>query len=151
LQTLLKFSYYCLVIEFKIIAAKDINTIIPLIKLINTTTPLEKLRERFAEMCTQNYECHGVYHDQVLIGCLGMWFQTRHYSGKSVELDHVVIHPDYRGKTIGEKMMDYCNRYARDKGFEVLELNCYLQNEAGHRFWDKVGYQKLGYHHVLKL
>lgn len=138
-------------IVFKIIDPKDINAIIPLVQLINKATPINILEERFAEMCLQNYECHGVYDDQLLIGCLGMWFQIRHYSGKSIELDHVIIDPAYRNQGIGENLMDYCFEYAKNKGFEVTELNCYVNNEAGHRFWEKVGYKKLGYHYLQKL
>ena len=50
----------------------------------------ELLKERFAEMVTQNYEC------AVIFGLSGIWFSTRHYAGKTVEIDHVYIREAYR-------------------------------------------------------
>ena len=32
-----------------------------------------------------------VFKDEILVGVVGMWFCTRHYSGRSVEIDHVFI------------------------------------------------------------
>ena len=74
---------------FKIIDASEINTIIPLVQKLNNNSVTEAvLKERFAEMVTQNYECAAIYDDAKLIGISGLWYCTRHYSGKSVELDH---------------------------------------------------------------
>ena len=78
--------------QFKLIAKQDINCIIPLMqKLTNNANSDAVLKERFAEMVTQNYECAGVYEGDTLIGMSGMWFQTRHYVGRSMEVDHVFI------------------------------------------------------------
>jgi hypothetical protein len=56
----------------------------------------ELLKERFAEMVTQNYECAVIFEGDVLIGLSGIWFSTRHYAGKTVEIDHVYIREAYR-------------------------------------------------------
>ena len=89
--------------QFKLIAKQDINCIIPLMqKLTNNANSDAVLKERFAEMVTQNYECAGVYEGDTLIGMSGMWFQTRHYVGRSMEVDHVFIEEKYRGSGLGK-------------------------------------------------
>ena len=83
-------------IQFKIIDKQNINSIIPLVQKLNGNRDTDAvLEERFSEMITQNYECAGIFDNEKLIGICGLWFCTRHYSGKSVEPDHVFIDDDF--------------------------------------------------------
>ena len=85
--------------KFKIISNADLDLIIPLVYALNEAKISEAiLKLRFDEMKQQNYKCAGVFNDNELIGISGIWFCTRHYVGKSVELDHVYIKPEYRNK-----------------------------------------------------
>lgn len=139
-------------ISFKIIAPSKINTIIPLmLKLTNNKTPEAVLKQRFAEMVTQNYECAAIYDGEKLIGIAGLWFCTRHYSGRSVELDHVFIDDDYRRKGLGKKFMKCIYDYAVQKGCQASELNTYVQNYPSHKFYMNEGFDILGYHFLKKL
>ena len=82
---------------FKILHKNEINSIIPMVQeLSETKIPNSVLEARFREIVTQNYECAVVYDNEKLIGVTGLWYCTRHYSGKSVELDHVIIDGNYR-------------------------------------------------------
>ncbi len=137
---------------FKIIDKAEINTIIPLIqKLTKNENPNELLRERFAEMVSQNYECAGVYDDEKLIGISGLWFSTRHYAGKSMEVDHVYIDEEYQGKGLGKQFFKWLYNYAKEKGCNASELNTYVQNYPSHKFYYNEGYEILGYHFLKKL
>ena len=53
---------------------------------------------RFVAMFQHEYDCIGFYDNDHLIGLCGLWYQTRHYSGKSCELDHLYIKPAYQGQ-----------------------------------------------------
>ena len=133
--------------SFKIIDKKDINTIIPLIqKLTNNASSDALLKERFAIMVKENYECAGVFEDNILIGICGMWFQTRHYAGKSMEVDHVYIDEVYQGKGLGKEFFKWLYNYAKSKGCTASELNTYVQNYPSHKFYYNEGYEIYGYH-----
>ncbi|MBA6153330.1 GNAT family N-acetyltransferase [Gelidibacter maritimus] len=139
-------------ISFKIIEPSQINTIIPLMLKLNHHKISEAvLKQRFAEMVTQNYECAALYDQDKLIGIAGMWFCTRHYSGRSVELDHVIIEDSYRKKGLGKKFMKCIYDYAAQKGFQSVELNTYVQNHPSHKFYMNEGFEILGYHFLKKL
>lgn len=139
-------------ISFKIIEPSQINSIIPLmLKLTNNKVSEAILKQRFAEMVTQNYECAAIYDDEKLIGIAGMWFCTRHYSGRSVELDHVFIDDGYRRKGLGKKFMKCIYDYAAQKGCQVAELNTYVQNAPSHKFYMNEDFEILGYHFLKKL
>ena len=134
-------------IHFQIIQKEFISEIIPLIQeFTDNKFPNDILEIRFNEMFTQNYECIGVFKGDMLIGLCGLWFQTRHYSGKSCEPDHVYIQPEYQGLGLGNKMFDYVEKYCKEKGCESLEINTYVQNTSSHKFYYNLGYKILGYH-----
>lgn len=136
-------------IQFKIIPAESIDVVVPLVKKMSNPSITESLLlKRFKEMVTQNYECIGVYDAEKLVGVSGLWFCTRHYSGRSVELDHVFIEDAYRNKGLGSKFVNWIQRYVKSKGYEAIELNAYIANEPSHKFYEREGFQKLGYHFV---
>jgi len=77
-------------LKFKIIPSNEIKVVIPFVKKMAKVTISDSvLLSRFKEMVNQDYECLGVYIDKVLVGICGMWFSTRHYCGKTVEIDHL--------------------------------------------------------------
>ncbi len=137
---------------FRILNSNDIDTLIPLMQKFTEQKFSDAiLRQRFSEMFTQNYECVGVFDEQKLIGFSGMWFCTRHYSGRSVEVDHVYIDDSYRGKGLGKQFFEWIYAYVKGKGCEAIELNTYVQNHPSHKFYYNQGFKILGYHFVKKL
>ncbi|GAA4281381.1 GNAT family N-acetyltransferase [Gaetbulibacter aestuarii] len=139
-------------VVFKILDPKDIHLIIPLVFELNKgNIPETTLKIRFSEMVTQNYECAVTFADGELIGVCGLWFCTRHYSGKSVELDHVFLKEGFRGKEIGKQFINWIEAYIKSKGYETMELNAYVNNHKAHKFYMNDGYDILGYHFLKKL
>lgn len=134
-------------ISFKILDKNLINNIIPLIYELNDgSVSKDVLKLRFKEMVLQNYECAVIYDNDVLIGVSGLWFCTRHYTGKSVELDHVYINPDYRNQGLGKQFMDWIKAYCTNKGCQSIELNTYVSNYPSHKFYYNEGMEIWGYH-----
>lgn len=138
-------------ITIEIIPKKNILSIVPLLQQLNTKTPEEILKKRVLEMTTQNYKCVGMYDHEKLIGISGLWMLTRHYIGKTIEPDHVVIDTHYRGKNLGKKLFDWIYTYAKEKGFEATELNAYTGNRKSHKFYLNEGYEIYGYHFIKVL
>lgn len=120
-------------------------------KLEDYTVPEEVSKERLMEMVQQNYQCIGIYDEHTLIGICGLWFQTRHYAGRSVEVDHVIIDDAYRNMGIGKVLMDYVYKYAREKSCNWVELNSYVHNFPSHKFYYNQGFTARGYHFVKEM
>jgi len=134
--------------EIKIIPKENILIIIPLLRQLNDKTPLDLLKKRVLEVANQNYECVGIFVNDKLIGICGIWFMTRHYIGKSSELDQVVIDKNHQGKGYGKKFMQWVTVYLKSKGVEACELNAYIPNERSHKFYENEKFKKYGYHFV---
>ncbi|KAB1158359.1 GNAT family N-acetyltransferase [Tenacibaculum aiptasiae] len=134
-------------LSFKAIDKKDILSILPLLKKVNTTTPHDILEKRVSEMIKyETYECVGAFDEDKLIGISGLWYSLRHYSGKSVEPDHVIIDETYRGKNIGKQFFNWIYEYTKSKGCEVIELNTYTGNRKSHKFYYNEGFEIYGFH-----
>jgi len=139
--------------QFKIIPNDDFDKIIPLVYELNDAeVSIELLKSRFNEMKDQNYECAGIFDESDnLIGVSGLWYCTRHYIGKSVELDHVYIQPEHRGIGLGKQFMAWIDNYLKKRGCNSIELNIYVQNYPSHKFYYNEGFEILGYHFLKKL
>ena len=132
------------------ILKKNILDIIPLLKKLNSNTPDKILKKRVLEMNEQNYECIGLYNKKELIGICGLWYTTRHYIGKTAEVDHVILENKYRNKGFGKIYFDWIFKYLREKGCEATELNTFVDNKKSHKFYYNEGYEIYGFH-MLKI
>jgi GNAT superfamily N-acetyltransferase len=133
--------------EIHPIAKENILDILPLLKIANTKTPHDILKERILEMSEYpNYECIGLFDDKKLIGTIGLWYSMKHYIGKSVEPDHVIISEDYRGQNLGKQFFNWVYKYTKSKGCEAVELNTYTNNTKSHKFYYNEGFNIYGFH-----
>ena len=138
--------------QFKILSNSQLELVIPLVFDLNEGRVSESdLKERFGEMAHQNYECAVIEKDDEIVGVTGLWFCTRHYIGKSVELDHVFIKPEHRNKGLGKQFMQFIQNHIAKKGCQSMELNTYVQNYPSHKFYYNEGFEILGYHFLKKL
>ncbi|RCS28449.1 GNAT family N-acetyltransferase [Polaribacter sp. WD7] len=139
-------------IEIKVIEPNEILSIIPLLSILNTKTPTKLLKKRTLEMAKlSNYECIGLYIDKKLMGISGLWYSTRHYIGKTVEPDHVIIDEQYRGQNIGKQFFSWIDKHVQQKGCEAIELNAYANNPKSHKFYYNEGYAIYGFHFLKVL
>ena len=138
-------------ITIKIISKEEIFEIVPLLKQLNKLTPTELLKSRLLEMVEQNYECAVMYDKNKLIGICGIWYMTRHYIGKSMEVDHVVMDRSCRGKGLGRVFFEWIYNHAKSKGCEASELNAYTNNPKSHKIYYNDGYDIYGFHFLKVL
>ena len=136
-------------LEIKLIPSENILNILPLLQKLNSFTSEDVLKHRILDMANhQHYKCVGMYLNNDLIGVSGLWFITRHYCGKTIEPDHVIISEDHRNKGFGKKLFEWIHNYAQSIDCEATELNTYISNVKSHQFYENEGYKKLGFHYL---
>lgn len=136
--------------KFELLSREKIADIIPLLQILDDTITEDVLKERLNEMFDRGYICLGVFDGNKLIGISGLWILTKYYVGRHIEPDDVVILPEYRGQGVGEKMMEWIYQFAKEQGCIASELNCYVGNSAGQKFWVNEGYRIIGFHYQKK-
>jgi ribosomal protein S18 acetylase RimI-like enzyme len=65
---------------------------------------------------------------------------------KHIELERIYAVKEFQGKGLGYKMIQYCLDFASVKGFELLWLGVWDQNEKAQQFYKKCGFEIFGEH-----
>ncbi len=62
----------------------------------------------------------------------------------AIEISKLYALQSYRGKGVGTQLMEAAFSYARDHGYTDMVLSVYAENYAGHRFYARHGFEKIG-------
>lgn len=109
---------------------------------------IQKYELYLQEMITRNYTQIAVFDDEKCIGITGCWFGIKLWSGKYLEIDNFIVHPDYRSKGIGKILTDYVIQKALDLACTNIVLDAFTHNFTAHRFFYNQGYGPKGFHFV---
>lgn len=134
-------------LSIELIPGENLELIVPLLLLANPDVEEQTLKQRLNEMREQGYQCAGVFDQGELIAICGLWILTKYYVGKHIEPDNVFILPQYQGQGVGKQLMQWVYEYGREQGCIASELNCYLPNARGQKFWEMEGYEAIAYHY----
>lgn len=103
------------------------------------------------EMLANGYGQIGVFENEKCIAISGFWINTKLYSGKYLEMDNVVVLPEYRSKGVGKILSDWCINKAKENNCKRLMLDAYLENKKAHSFYEREGFTKRGFHFIKDL
>ncbi|WP_244526747.1 GNAT family N-acetyltransferase [Pseudozobellia thermophila] len=140
-------------LRLELIPYGEMERILPLVYELNKGKfSVSVLKSRLKPMLSMGgYQCLGVYDNERLIGCCGIWLLHKLYKGKHLELDNVFVREEYRSRGIGRRMMEWLDDYAKSRDCNSIELNSYVNNEKGVEFWKRHGFEPLGFHMIKNL
>lgn len=124
--------------------------ILPLLQEHDPSIPVEQLEERLSDMIDHGFECLGVYDRDELVAICGIWKLCKYYIGRHLEIDDVHVRDTHQGRGIGKLILDWVFGYAKSNGYNGVELNCYVDNDGGNRFWKRHGFKQLGNHFQIR-
>ena len=81
---------------------------------------LEKYESYLKDMIPHNYKQVAVFEANICVGISGFWSGVKLWSGKYVEIDNFIVHPEHRSKGIGKMMTDYINDKAIKAGCQSV-------------------------------
>jgi GNAT superfamily N-acetyltransferase len=106
----------------------------------------EKYESYLVEMIPHNYKQVAVFENEVCVAVTGFWSGTKLWSGKYIEIDNFIVHPEHRSKGLGKMMTDYLDKKARETGCTMIVLDAFTGNFTAHRFYYNQGYVPKGFH-----
>lgn len=136
--------------EIRQVEEENIESIVPLLRMLDPNIKEEILISRVREMTLQGYLCVGAYDENELIGICGFWLLTKYYIGKHVEPDNLFVLPKYRSRGIGKKLLNWIYKFSVNHDCDASELNCYVKNTIGNEFWLNEGYEVIANHYRKK-
>ena len=119
---------------------------IELMRFSYSTLTLEKYDSYLSEMIPHNYIQIAVFEKNICLGVSGLWSGTKLWSGKYLEIDNFIVHPDHRKKCVGKMMTDYVDAKAKETGCTMIVLDAFTANFTAHRFYYNQGYVPKGFH-----
>jgi GNAT superfamily N-acetyltransferase len=131
---------------------KELTTIdemlanIEVIRFLYPTFTLEKYESYLMEMIPHNYKQVAVFENEICVAVSGFWSGTKLWSGKYIEIDNFIVHPEHRSKGLGKMMTDYVDALAKETGCTMIVLDAFTGNFTAHRFYYNQGYVPKGFH-----
>ncbi len=119
---------------------------IEVMKYLYPKFTVDKYESYLVEMIPHNYRQVGVFQNEVCLAVSGFWSGTKLWSGKYIEIDNFIVHPEHRSKGVGKMMTDYIDVKARETGCTMIVLDAFTGNFGAHRFYYNQGYVPKGFH-----
>jgi len=64
-------------------------------------------------------------------------------SGNNIYIHRLAVHPEYQGKGIARKLMDFAEEKSRVEKRTSVRLDTFSKNHRNQRFYEQRGYEKL--------
>lgn len=116
------------------------------IRFLYPKITLEKYESYLQEMVPHNYIQIAVFENEECLGLTGCWSGTKLWSGKYLEIDNFIVHPNHRKKGVGKLLTDYVNQKATNLECSMIVLDAFTGNFSAHRFYYNQGYEPKGFH-----
>ncbi|MFE3848336.1 GNAT family N-acetyltransferase [Flavobacterium sp. LB3P45] len=134
------------------IQLKELTTVnemlanIEVMRFLYPTFTREKYESYLVEMIPHNYKQVAVFENEMCVAVSGFWSGTKLWSGKYIEIDNFIVHPEHRSKGLGKMMTDYVDALAKETGCTMIVLDAFTGNYTAHRFYYNQGFVPKGFH-----
>jgi GNAT superfamily N-acetyltransferase len=119
-----------------------------IIKFLYPKMTLERYKSFLEDMIPKNYKQVAVFDGDTCVGLSGFWFATKLWTGKYIEIDNFIVHPDYRKKGIGKLLTQFIDEKAKELNCTCIVLDAFTGNFEAHRFYYNQGYVPRGFHFI---
>lgn len=108
---------------------------------------LTKVRDQMQD----NYHLAYVESDTQVVACAGFRYSQNLAWDKFLYVDDLITDDMHRSKGYGKQLLDWLIEQARSNGCMQLHLDSGMQRIDAHRFYDREGMDKTGYHFAVNV
>ena len=118
------------------------------IKFLYPNMTIEKYQSFLEEMIPKNYKQVAIFENDICVGMSGFWFGTKLWTGKYIEIDNFIVHPEHRKKGIGKIISEHIDNKAKELNCTCIVLDAFTGNFPAQRFYYNLGYVPRGFHFI---
>jgi GNAT superfamily N-acetyltransferase len=118
------------------------------IKFLYPNMNIERYEGFLTDMVPKDYKQVAVFDGETCVGLSGFWFGTKLWTGKYIEIDNFIVHPEYRKKGIGKLLTQFIDEKAKELNCTCIVLDAFTGNFEAHRFYYNQGYAPRGFHFI---
>lgn len=126
----------------------EILSQIEMIKFLYPNMTQERYKSFLIDMIPKEYKQVAVFNEDKCVGLTGFWFGTKLWTGKYLEIDNFIVHPDYRKNGIGKLLTDFIDEKAKELNCTCVVLDAFTGNFVAHKFYYNQGYVPRGFHFI---
>lgn len=124
----------------------------PLISTMYKDMDRKTFKSYIQEMVVvNNYRMVAVFMDDEIVGVCGYWVFLMLYCGRYLQASNLVVAENYRSHGIGQKILSYLGKIAREMGCKKLVLDSYTENKRSHPLYFREGFYIRGFHFMKDL
>lgn len=127
---------------------KEMLSQIEILKFLYPNMTSERYELFLTDMIPRDYKQVAIFENETCIGLSGFWFGTKLWTGKYIEIDNFVVHPEYRKKGIGKVLTKFIDEKAADLNCTCIVLDAFTGNFPAHQFYYNQGYVPRGFHFI---
>lgn len=102
-------------------------------------------------MLPLGYKFVVAFNNDNAIAVAGYWLITRLWCGKTLDVDNVVVHPDYRSQNVGQVLFDWFEQKAKAENCKRMVLDVFVGNHKAHKFYFNQGFAAHGFHFTKEI
>ncbi|HEY4618510.1 MAG TPA: GNAT family N-acetyltransferase [Flavobacterium sp.] len=125
---------------------EEMLTNIEVMRFLYPAFTVEKYEGYLKEMIPHNYKQVAIFENELCVAVTGFWTGFKLWSGKYIEIDNFIVHPEHRSKGLGKMLTDYVDAKAKEEGCTMIVLDAFTGNFTAHRFYYNQGYVPKGFH-----
>jgi GNAT superfamily N-acetyltransferase len=135
--------------ELKILTtSEEMLSQIETIKFLYPNMTIERYEGFLSDMISKSYKQVAVFDGDTCVGLSGFWFGTKLWTGKYIEIDNFIVHPDFRQKGVGKLISKFIDEKAKELHCTCIVLDAFTGNFPAHRFYYNQGYVPKGFHFI---
>ena len=93
----------------------------------------------YEDICVNKNSYFVLKADGKIVAYGGMWIII-----DEAHITNICVHPDYRARGFGQKLMQHMIRYARSQGVEGMTLEVRVSNAPALHMYNKLGFKLAG-------
>lgn len=99
---------------------------------------------------TDGFRVFAAMGDGAVVGVTGVRPMELLYCGRILQIDDLVVSEAKRSTGVGKALVDHVKAVARTEGRGEVHLDSSLARAEAHRFYDREGFERRGYHFRIR-
>lgn len=100
---------------------------------------------------TEGFRVFAALLNGAVVGVAGVRPMELLFCGRILQIDDLVVRDAERSTGVGKALVDYVKAVARNEGRGEVHLDSGLGRAEAHRFYDREGFERLGYHFRIRV
>ena len=129
----------------------DIDKLLPALRELRPNRTEEEMREMIPGLFDEGFNIIYIGDDSVAFAVAGYRTLNFLFSGKTLYLDDLITHPEYRGQGYAGQLLDWLKNYAKDNRYDHVSLDSGFQRKDAHRLYLNKGLEVESLHFGRKV